>query len=359
MNVDRGSQGIVDDVRYRDISGSASSGTQAAARDWRVYGQPGAQVGHPVQPQAIPSGPHYFAGGSPLGYKIRVGDLASDIDAGELWLAIWTALRKELGNDESTRVWNLILQLDVKASRAASGASYATLTIGDLNAALAVFRAAWSLMGERDIRSIVGRRTLGVKWLQPEHLGQPGASLATASAEGGLPRQPREHGAVTDARILASGQQQAQPARQPAAAPAAMVQAPMAQPAQPALPPSPQLRPGQHPFSANPADPAAVAARATLFASVAAPGQPQQHAQPAQPAQPQQPEQLVHSAPIPDATAQLVQPQPGQFVQPPQEPTPLQPQPTATAVAEPTLAAVWLGDQPGQPGQLDEGDIVF
>ena len=68
---------------------------------------------------------------SPPGYKIWVGDLPSDSTQKSIWNRIWDTL-EEVGKE--TR-WYHITTLNVKPASAASGSSYAVLTVSDSNSA--------------------------------------------------------------------------------------------------------------------------------------------------------------------------------------------------------------------------------
>ena len=135
----------------------------------------------------------------PPGYKIRVGELAGNLTEMELWSALW----RSLDHQGNRWAYECILKLDIKSSRAASGASYCTITLTTAESAVTVHQVLWKWRAHVDIRSslpvtVGNRRTLPVRFMGEDD-EKPGRSRLAAAAASAQP--PREHGAVTEVRI--------------------------------------------------------------------------------------------------------------------------------------------------------------
>ena len=321
---------------FQAVRFGGAAGQPCASGDFRMR-QQAQQLGHPSQSnQGQPAqpvqlqgegAPYYFGSSAPPGYKIRVGDLALCCEEGDVWNAIWASLeRGNLDWRERQRIWECVAKVDVKNGRASSGASYATITVVNLNDGFTIYKNCWDWVGNRHIPSAVGPRTLAVKWLQPE--GAPSSS-SLASATPGNRATPKEHGAVQDLRNLQQDQQ-AQPGQQPDPAKAG-------QPGQPEPGRSSRFHPDN------------IAARAATFA----PFRPD--------APPPMPGNLVSPAGAPPASPEAVQP-PAEAVPiaaQPAQPEPAQPkQPPPQAKRMPRSARAFLDEsdddlreeQPGQAG---------
>jgi hypothetical protein len=101
----------------------------------------------------------YHAQSCPPGYKIRIGDLAGDVDQGTLYARLWDS-----GIDQDT--YDAIACIDVKSGRAASGASYATVTITDQVSAEKVYALMFRWRNWVNLPGqAAGYRMASIKWL--------------------------------------------------------------------------------------------------------------------------------------------------------------------------------------------------
>ena len=84
--------------------------------------------GYKLLAPSLQGHPIYHFDSRPPGYKIWVGDLPQDTSGPAIWNRIWDTLERA-GQKE---VWWNITQLVVKPATAASGSSYAVITVSDV-----------------------------------------------------------------------------------------------------------------------------------------------------------------------------------------------------------------------------------